>query len=357
MASNTGLRILSSPGLHGWLTRVHASLAFSTYQLGKLFFVGCHQTDRLSVFERTFNRCLGLWSDTQSLWLASAYQLWRLENVLAPGAMTDDGYDRLFVPRVAYTTGDVDVHDVAVTGDLQPLFVNTLFSCLATTSDRFNFRPVWQPPFIDRLAAEDRCHLNGLATEAGQPRYVTACAQTNQRGGWRAERDQGGCIVDVIANRTVVAGMSMPHSPRVYRDRLWVLDSGHGYFGRVNLAAGKFEPLVFCPGYARGLAFIDHYAVVGLSRPREATFAGLALDQELARRNLQPGCGLLVIDLDRGTPVEWLTLEGQVDELYDVLVLPGVRRAKALGLKNDDIRHNVWFEDGDTISRWSATEK
>jgi len=43
-----------------------------------------------------------------------------------------------------------------------PVFVNTLFSCLAPVSERYSFLPLRQPPFITKLAAEDRCHLNGV---------------------------------------------------------------------------------------------------------------------------------------------------------------------------------------------------
>ena len=45
--------------------------------------------------------------------MSSLYQLWRFENALDPGSV-HEGYDRLYVPRVGYTTGDVDAHDVVV---------------------------------------------------------------------------------------------------------------------------------------------------------------------------------------------------------------------------------------------------
>ncbi|MCA9150806.1 MAG: TIGR03032 family protein [Planctomycetales bacterium] len=355
--TSDALQLTASPNFPAWLDQVGVSLAFSTYQVGKLFFVGHKNLERLAVFERTFNRCLGLWTDGESLWLAAAYQLWRLENALSAGTTTADGYDRLFVPRVAYTTGDVDVHDIAVDGAGGLVFVNTLFSCLATLSERYNFTPCWRPPFIDRLTAEDRCHLNGLAMDEGKARFVTACAQSNERGGWREQRRAGGCVIDVASSEIIVQGLSMPHSPRVRNGELWLLNSGEGNLGRVDLQTGRFEPVVFCPGYARGLAFYDKYAIIGLSRPRNETFAGLALDDELAKRRMQPGCGLMVVDLERGVPVEWLNLAGSVEELYDVVVLPGVRRAKALGLKNDDIRHNVWFADDGDVAHWVAGEK
>jgi uncharacterized protein (TIGR03032 family) len=227
-SANRSFQVLASPGFAPWLETYHTSVAFSTYQLGKLFLVGRKSTDRLALFERTFNRCLGLWTNGQTIWLAAAFQLWRLENMLEPGKLTDDGYDRLFVPQLAITTGDVDAHDLAVDKQGRVQFINTLFSCVATTSERSSFEPVWQPAFIDRLAAEDRCHLNGLAMDDGAARYVTACAMTNTRQGWREQRESGGCLIDVLSGEAIVTGMSMPHSPRVHGGQLYVLNSGHG---------------------------------------------------------------------------------------------------------------------------------
>lgn len=355
-ADKDTFRFFASPEFPEWLKQAQASIAFSTYQLGKIFFVGLKPEGKLGVFERTFNRCMGLWSDTQTLWLASAFQLWRMENMLKPGALNDDGFDRMFIPQEATTTGDIDVHDIFQTKDGRLYFVNTLFSCIGTKSARESFDVVWQPPFISKLAAEDRCHLNGMACDESGPRYVTACARVDQFHGWRDHRHDGGCVIDVQSNEVVAQGLSMPHSPRLYGDTLWMLDSGHGYFGRIDLKAGKFEPLVFCPGYARGLCFIGKYAVVGLSKPRQETFAGLPLDAELEKYNVKPRCGLQVIDLESGKIVQWIQLEGMVEELYDVIGLPGVVRPMAFGLKTDEIRHNVWFQDNGELTRWTAGE-
>ena len=191
----------------------------------------------------------------QTFWLASRYQLWRLENTLDEGQV-EDGYDRLFVPQVGYTTGDVDVHDMMVDVEGRLVFVCTLASCLATTSERHSFEPFWQPPFVSRFAAEDRCHLNGLAPENGSVRYVTACSQSDVVDGWRDSRQDGGCMIDVPTSSVICQGFSMPHSPRIYRDKLWLLDSGNGYFGYVNRLTGQFERITFCPGFARGLTFV-----------------------------------------------------------------------------------------------------
>jgi uncharacterized protein (TIGR03032 family) len=354
-SSPAPVQVLASRHFYVWLQSQDISLGFSTYQSGKLFLVGRKPVvGQLSVFERTFNRCMGLWSDGQSLWLASAYQLWRLENPLAPG-VTDDGFDRQFVPRIGYTTGDIDVHDVAIEGSGRPLFISTLFSCLATTHDRFSFAPLWRPKFISKLAPEDRCHLNGLAMENGTPRYATACSQSNIADGWRDVRHNGGCVIDIVSDEIVAAGFSMPHSPRLYRDKLWLLDSGNGNFGYLDRSSGKFEVLTFCAGYARGLAFVGDYAIVGVSRPRhEQTFKGLPLDDALAAHKAVARCGLQVIDLRNGDVAHWLKIEGVVEELYDVVCLNGVTRPAAMGFKTDDIRRNVWVEENGRPVRWSA---
>ena len=177
-ASSQNLELSASRLFMSWLAEQQVSLAFTTYQAGKLFLLGRKPDGRLSGFERTFERTMGLWSDGQTLWLSSVFQLWRMENMLPSGETTPDGYDRLYVPQIGYTTGDIDIHDVAVDADGRVVFVNTLFGCLATVSPRYSFEPIWKPPFISRLAAEDRCHLNGLAMQDGRPKYATACGRT-----------------------------------------------------------------------------------------------------------------------------------------------------------------------------------
>jgi uncharacterized protein (TIGR03032 family) len=162
------IEVTGSPHLAGWLAELRVSLAFTTYQTGKLFSLGHRPDGGLAVFERTFSRAMGLWTDGQTLWLSTLYQLWRFENVLRPGE-THPGHDRLYVPGVGYTTGDLDVHDLAVDAAGCVVFVATLFGCLATLSTRRSFTSLWRPPFVSKLAAEDRCHLNGLALAERRP--------------------------------------------------------------------------------------------------------------------------------------------------------------------------------------------
>ncbi len=196
--------------------------------------------------------------------------------------------------------------------------------------------------FISRLAAEDRCHLNGLALKEGKLAYATAVSGSNTFDGWRDHRADGGVVIDIAANRIVCEGLSMPHSPRWHQGRLWLHNSGTGEFGWVDMEQGRFVPLCFVPGYLRGLDFIGGAAVMGLSKPRgNKTFSGLALDRQLAERQIAARCGVYAVDLATGNVLHALTIEGVVSELYDVSVIPRSRKPAALGPTSPEVRRMI----------------
>lgn len=336
-----------SRGFAPWLKDKNASLVISTYQVGKLIFFGLDKEDKLWVHNRNIGRCLGLASDDSGFWVSSDTQLYRFANIMGDGQNGRSGEDACYAPRMSYFTGDLDVHDVGIDKNNQPIFANTLFNCLARPSLTHSFTPIWKPSFISRLALEDRCHLNGLAMKDGLPAYVTAIGETDTFDGWRDHRNDGGVVIDVSSGEIICSGLSMPHSPRCYNGKLWLHNSGTGEFGTVNLESGKFEPLSFCPGYLRGLDFIDGYAVVGLSLPRDnKTFSGLALDNALANRKIQARCGLYFIDLESGDIVHSIIFGGLVSELYDVAILKGVRQPSAISPLSDDIKRTIAIPNG-----------
>jgi uncharacterized protein (TIGR03032 family) len=339
------IEVSTSRAFTAWLAGHRASLVLTTYQTGKIFFIGLQPDGRLSVFERTLERVMGMHAASDEIHVSTLYQIWRFRNALDRGA-TFNGYDAVYVPRESRVTGDLDVHDIIVDADDRLVFSNTLFNCIATTDDDYNFRPLWRPPWISKLAPEDRCHLNGLAMRDGRPRYATAISRSDVHDGWRDRRRDGGVVIDIETNDVVCEGLSMPHSPRWHGGSLWVINSGTGYFGRVDLERGVFEPLVFLPGYARGMTFIGDDAIIGLSDRREnRTFQDLDLEENLAKHDAVARCGLHVVNLKTFDAPHWLRFGGIVKELYDVGVLPGVIRPMAVGFKTDEVRRYVSFPE------------
>ncbi len=344
--TETKTDITASRLMVSWLAEQNVSLAFTTYQAGKLFFIGVNSQGRLAIFNRNLARAMGLAVHDQTLWVATLWQLWRFENALKPEEKHGE-YDRYYVPQLAYTTGDIDVHDIGLDRNHEPVFVSTLFSCLAKPDAKYSFDPIWKPSFISKIAAEDRCHLNGLAMRDGTPAFVTCVGKCDANEGWREHRRSGGLLIDVASNEIVCAGLSMPHSPRWYRGRLYVLNAGSGEFGTVELSNGKFEPIAFCPGFLRGLSFVGDYAVVGISQQRDnRSFSDLELDQRLADRGVKARCAIQIIDLKRGDVVHELRMDGAIAELFDTAVILGAKNCGAVGFASDEIRRTLSLPPG-----------
>ena len=340
LSSITGARtairgIDASPLLPSWLQQHQLSLAFSTYRANRLLFLGLSADGQLKLHERLFDRPMGLFASGDSLWMAARNQLWRLDNHLAPG-LTHEGGDRLYVPAVSLITGDVNAHEVVLDAAGQLLFVNTAFSCIAAIEPGCSFAPTWQPPFISTLAADDRCHLNGLALKDGIPTWATACGHTDEPSGWRHDRSSSGVLIHIPSGELAATGLAMPHSPRWHNNTLYLLNSGTGELGTIE--HGHFVPLCALPGFTRGLAFAGNTAIVGLSKLRSPQFTGLPLEERLNAEGIPGGCcGLRVIDLATGEILHSLDLPDPIDELFDVALLPGVRQPRALGLQAEDI--------------------
>ena len=342
----TEVRFHHSALLPRVLEEAGCSLLVSTYQAGQLVAIGVAD-GRLSFSFRGFDRAMGIAVGPDRIAVAGKGQIWSLpdHSELAAAVEPAGRYDRCWLPRTSIVTGSIQCHEIAwgAGGGSPDLWiVNTLFSCLAGLDPGYSFVPRWRPPFISQLAPQDRCHLNGLAMRAGRPAFVTVMAATDEAGGWRKVRNDSGAVLDVASGEAVTTGLAMPHSPRWHDGTLFVLNSGMGRLERVDLATGQREAVATVPGYARGLAFHGDLAFVGLSRIRETAVFGGA---PIAAYHDRLKCGVGVIDLSTGDTVATLQFANQVEEIFDVQVVPGSRCPTFGGAPGDG--DEIWLLPGE----------
>ena len=321
------------------LDQLAASVMVTTYQAGKLVVLR-NDDGVLNTHFRNLNKPMGLARTGGRLAIGCSVDIWEYHNVPAACSKLDESddypsntatHDTCFLPRRSHCTGDIQIHemawrDAAIVGERSELvFVNTAFSCLATRSDENSFEPIWRPSFIKQLAPGDNCHLNGLAMKEGKPAFLTALGDKDKPGAWRENKRDGGILIDYETNEIVARGLSMPHSPRWYNGKLWVLESGEGSIGTVDLKTGKYESLAQFPGFTRGLSFYGPLAFIGLSQVREsAIFSGVPLVDRLKKAEDRT-CGVWVLNIETGKTVGFCRFVEGVQEIFGVEVMPGIR--------------------------------
>lgn len=318
------LRSVHTTNFPAILDHLGSSLLVTTYQAGKLVVV---RSDGgvINTHFRAFNKPMGIAVGRGRLSIGTALEVWEFRNVPAVAAKLEPTgkHDACFLPRAAHVTGDIQIHEMAYVND-ELWFVNTRFSCLAKHDRDHSFAPVWRPRFISKLTPDDRCHLNGLGLRDGRPRWATALGETDSGGGWRENKKSGGILIDIESHEIIVRGLSMPHSPRWHAGRLWLLESGTGSLGYVDLDSGRYEPIVQLDGFTRGLELVGNLAFIGLSQVREtAVFSGIQITERL--QETERTCGVWVVDIQRGEPIAFLKFEEAVQEVFAVALLPGIR--------------------------------
>jgi uncharacterized protein (TIGR03032 family) len=320
---NAALRSVHTANLPALFERLQISLVVSTYQAGKAIIVR-NDGGALNTHFRTFTKPMGIAADGMRLTIGGANTVWEYRNMPAVAEKLDPPgkHDACFLPRRIHVTGDIDIHELGWDANKELWVVNTRFCCLCTLDADHSFYPRWRPPFVSALAPEDRCHLNGLAMVDGRPKYVTALGQTDSAGGWRANKARGGILMDIGTNEILLRGLSMPHSPRWYQGKLWVLESGEGTLAQVDLDARTWRAVAQVPGFTRGIDFVGPLAFIGLSQVREsAVFSGIPLVQRLKERT----CGVWVVNIENGQTVGFLRFEAGVQEIFAVSVLRDMR--------------------------------
>lgn len=337
------LRSVHTSNLPALFEQLGISLVVSTYQAGKVILVR-NDNGALNTHFRTFSKPMGIASDRARLTIGGTNTVWYYRNVpaVAPKLEPAGKHDACYLPRRIHVTGDIDIHEMAYDRDGELWIVNTRFCCLCTLDENHSFYPRWRPHFVSALSPQDRCHLNGLAMVDGKPKYVTALGETDTQGGWRENKANGGILMDIERNEILLRGLSMPHSPRLYDGKLWLLESGQGSLAAVDLNNRTWRTVAEMPGFTRGIDFYGPLAFIGLSQVREsAVFSGIPLVERLSERT----CGVWVIHIETGQTVGFLRFESGVQEIFAVQILQGMKFPEVLEWGDEKLSHSYVLPD------------
>jgi uncharacterized protein (TIGR03032 family) len=349
--SESPFALTYSPNIPEILYKLNFTLVISTFQAGKVIFLSAVDSEKLVQLPRTFSNAMGIAISGPKIAIACKSDLIVLKNFpqLAKNYPAQPAtYDALYIPKCKYYTGALDLHDMNYIGN-RLIAVNTLFSCLAEINEEFSFQPIWQPPFISRLAPEDRCHLNGMVVKDNQVLYVTALGKTDTKQGWRGDKLHGGLIIHVPSGEIVMNGLSMPHSPRIYKDKLFFLNSAMGELRICDPEKSTSEVIVNLGGFARGMTLVDDYLFIGMSKLRHTTDVFSTLP--IAKTSF---AGIQVVDLKVGKVTGQIRYETSVEEIYDVKALKGMRRPGILNEEKEDAKNAITLPD---TSYWAVPEK
>jgi uncharacterized protein (TIGR03032 family) len=354
MSAPSPFSLTHSPQIPELLAKMKCSIAITTYQAGKLVLISPKDENFLSQLPRTLDKPMGIAStdDGEKIAIATKDEIIVFKNSSDLAKFYPKGpgkYDAMYFPRVTFHTCALDIHDLAFGKDGELYGVNTLFSCISKFTDEYNFEVYWKPDFISKITSEDRCHLNGMCMEGGKPRYASAFNQGDTPQSWREKVTETGVIIDIENNEILSQGLSMPHSPRLYQERLFVLESGKGHLTEIDRASGEKLQSIKVGGFVRGISFCDDHAFIATSKLRKnsSTFAHLNIPDS------ENVCSIRVYHIPTMSFVGYLKYETSVDEIFDLHILKGYVRPNILNTINDIHKKGVSIQDA---TFWAKSE-
>jgi uncharacterized protein (TIGR03032 family) len=303
------------------------SLAISTYQAGKLVFFSPINNEKIIQLPRTFPSAMGMATSDNLIAVStkSTVEVLKYSTAAAIGYPSHPGiYEGLYLPRCTYHTGYLALHDMVFLGE-KLMVVNTMFSAICSLSHQASFDPIWQPPFISALEPEDRCHLNGMCVENGEIKYLTALGSTDTSQGWRENKMNGGILMEYPSGKIILDGLAMPHSPRIFDGKLYVLNSAQGTLLEVDRNSGESKIITQLGAFARGMDRFGDYLFIGTSKLRHTNEIFKRLP--IAETSF---AGIIVVHIPSGEIVATAKYETSVEEIYDVKVLANKRRPNIL---------------------------
>lgn len=264
-----------------------------------------------------------------TLWVAQRLGLWKLENGARTGGYTFEHND-VYLPRLQHMTGDLGLTDMAVDGHGALLLASSRFSLVGKVCGEASIEPVWRPPFISKVLAENRCGLSGLALFDAERHCVSLYSRSDQPGGWKNGCLDSGLVMTIQGGKVLCEGLSLPLAPRWGQGNLFLLNSGTAEFGRIDSESKRFVPLCQCPSYPTSLTLHGHWAVIAVSE-EPPDVPGLPASENFASRGIKPYAGVLLVDTRTGDIAHNVRFENYPKHLTGVAVVPRTRAAVALG--------------------------
>ena len=332
------------------LSKLGISLMLSTYQAGKVIVISPVENDKLIQLARNYRDAMGMAVEKERIAIYADSEVVLLNNrpELAQSYPSKQGvYDTIFIASAQYKTGYLSLHDMEFIDD-KLIAVNTVYSCLSKIDERHSFTPLWQPPFITELRPEDRCHLNGMAVDNNEIKFLTALGNTNDAQGWRENKMSGGVLMEYPSGKVILDGLAMPHSPRIYDEGLYLLNSAQGELIRVDPETGEYEVVVNLGGFARGMVRYGDYVFIGVSKLRHNS--QVFRDLPIAKTSF---AGIIAVYLPYRSIVGSCKYEMSVDEIYDVKIIEDYMRPSILSPAVDINKQAVTTPMG---SFWNTVE-
>lgn len=336
-----GSRIIfvNTPNIAKLFNERKLSLFVTTYQAGRVLLFTSPTGEKLSMLMRKLPRSTGIALGKKQLAVASSKEVWffgAANNIRGKEGEHDlSKHDLVFLPRRSHVTGYIDSHQIFWHGG-ELFVVNTLYSCLCRLHEDWSFTPIWKPSFISKIIGEDRCHLNGVCTDQSGPRYATALGKSDTIEGWRESKADSGILIDMRAQEIICDTLSMPHSPYLINDQVVVLESGTGQVVSVDINSGAKKTLTKLNTFLRGIAFHEDLCFIGMCKAREKkSFGGLPLQDD---PETDAQCGISVRHLPSFEEIGFIRFEGGVEELFDIVVLPGYSDPYLIGFETDEMK-------------------
>ena len=189
-----------------------------------------------------------------------------------------------------------------------------------------------------------------MVMENGSPILVTALGTGDSHRSWKEKIDTGGVLIHIPTNEIIAKDLAMPHTPRIYNGKLYMLLSATGEIVAFDMSKGTYDVVNKISGFVRGMSRCGDYLFIGQSKIRKNS--SFFKDLDIADKALYSG--FTVIYLPTGSVVAELRYHASVDEIFDIEVLPGLKRPGILNTEKDT--HNMALSLPDSTF-WAARKE